>query len=74
LQDSLHALTHTAVRVLVAPAKKYVGLEVRCLPTASTLPLKNRDLGTSRWQLKKAVGGTYISAEDVGRGVASQER
>jgi hypothetical protein len=43
---------------------------VRYLPTASTLPLKNRDLGTSRWQLKNVVSGTYISAKDVGRGVA----
>lgn len=29
---------------------------------------KNRDLGTSRWQLSKAVSGTYISGKDVGRG------
>jgi len=43
---------------------------MRCLPTAPTLPLKNRDLGTSRWQLIKAVRGTYISAKDAGRGVA----
>ena len=26
---------------------------MRCLPTASTLPLENRDLGTSRWQLPR---------------------
>jgi len=43
---------------------------VRCLPTASTLPLKtNRDLGTSRWQLPKAVGAIYISGKDAGRAV-----
>jgi len=31
---------------------------------------KNRDLGTSRWQLPKAMGGTYISGKNIGRGVA----
>src|SRR5882724_3301909 len=27
-------------------------IEMRCLPTASTLPLKHQDLGTSFWQLQ----------------------
>jgi hypothetical protein len=55
IEDSPRALAHTTMRVLVNPAKKVRrSNQVRCLPTASTLPLKtNRDLGTSRWQLPR---------------------
>src|SRR5260370_33258810 len=36
-------------------------IKVRCLPTAATLPLKNRDLGTSRWQLPKGQWAEHTS-------------
>jgi len=54
IEDSRVCWRTPSVRVLVAPAKKYVGLfRYDACDGFDAAAKENRDLGTSRWQLPR---------------------